>query len=488
MPEREDDIMELNPNYKLFVRADTEVKPNFLFFWHRRQVKLGRVEILYRDGVAYAQLKTGPHMWFCGFHRWRIQRINQSIELLQIKVGGRVKGPDLNRQKMYDEDGEEGGDIQLAGMNEFACEVTATLRLSCGITDVDRFLRYRDPLSVFLSKVRDMVHDMISNFPYDQYGGWATLLRDELKKRLKYTDSSEKLIGMQVEDVYIDNIQPNTRHDRNMIEMYQQVERARRELVEARDDKKRDKVVAENYAEQGGILNIAPSILALQNSPIGKALIERDADLKKLMVAAGLNPGVSVQAITDPQGQLGLGGGDTSSIGYLQPPVRSAGQLPPPANTPPSMPQYSPPGEVSGELYSTSDVRNPFYSSTPPPAAENTEQSVDATRQEQELAELREAGFMCAGKGQMTPAFDDNGQPVPGSKEWALEAYVKRPTGYLTIAFHCPPGYPMVPPRVQMRAPGGGGLRWTEPNTVRNWQPNYLLVNIARELNESIPD
>jgi hypothetical protein len=488
-------ITKLSDEHKIFILEEKPLKPNFFLFWHRQQVSMGEVWMLYQDGTLFKELHPGPHVWFNGlFHSWRVQRINQNIELLPIEVTGRVRGPSLDKEKKEEWEGE--GEVALAGMGEFACEVTANLGISCGIIRFETFLRYRDPLSVFLASVSNMVHEIIGNLPYDQYGRWATLLRDEVKQRLQFTNSAERLVGMTIEDVYITNIQPNTRHDRNMLEMYQQVERARRELLEAKDHSKRDKIVAESYAEQGGIMNISPALLALQNSPIGKALIERDADLKKLAVAAGLNPGVNIQAIPDPQRQAG---GDPS-IGYLQP-ARDMKQLPPSSGAPTN---FSRTDAISGSLsfpnanvnsnagaFSFPNVNSnagAFAPQAMPPAFADAETPIEQARQEQELTELTNAGFQCAGRGQFNPVYE-NGQPVPGSKTWILEVYASRPDGgYLTLVFHCPMGYPLKAPRVQMRSASAGGFRWIEPNAVRNWHPATLLATIAREINDSVLD
>lgn len=494
-------ITKLSEEHKFFVLEEKTLKPNFFLFWHRQQVSMGEVWMLYRDGGFHKKLDPGPHFWFNGFlHSWRIQRINQNIELIPIEVTGRVRGPSLDKEKKAE--WEDEGEIALAGMGEFACEVTANLGLSCGITRFETFLRYRDPLSVFLASVSNMVHEIIGKLPYDQHGHWATLLRDEVKQRLQFTNNAENLVGMRIEDVFITSIQPNTRYDRNMLEMYQQVERARRELLEAKDHSKRDKIVAESYAEQGGIMNISPALLALQNSPIGKALIERDAELKKLAVAAGLNPGVNIQAIPDPQRQAG---GDPS-IGYLQP-ARDMRQLPPSSSAPAN---FSTPDAISGSLsFPNSNTNSGAFSFpnpnsnlgassfpdagafTPqpaPPVFADAEIPIEQARQEQEIAELENAGFQCAGKGQFNPVYE-NGQPVPGSKTWILEVYASRPDGgYLTLVFHCPMGYPLKAPRVQMRSASAGGFRWIEPNAVRNWHPATLLATIAREINDSVLD
>ena len=102
--------------------------------------------------------------------------------------------------------------------------------------------------------------------------------------------------------------------------------------------------------------------------------------------------------------------------------------------------------------------------------------------------ELTMAGFLCAGKGQQTPTFDANGKPVPGSTEWVLEAYSPRAIGFLTIIFHCPMGYPITPPKVQVRTPDGGEMQWMEPDVVQAWHPGHLLVEVAQAIDEQMPD
>lgn len=486
MPEGQS-IIKVSEEQRFFILEDKQIKPNFFALWHRHQVSMGEVWILYRDGVYYDKLEPGPHIWFDGFfHEWRYQRINQNIELIQITVSGRVHGPELNRgNQTIDEDEEESMGSKLAGMDDFACEVTTTLGLSCGITRFEAFLHYRDPLSVFLAAVKNMVHEIISTLPYDQYGRWATQLRNDVKQCLQTTQSTEDLIGMRVQDVYVTEIQPNSRHDRSMLEMYQQVERARRELVEAKDNRKRARIVAASHAEQGEILNIAPSILALQDSPIGRALIERDADLKKLMIAAGLNPGVSIQAIPDPQQSL-QGRADAQPFGYLQP-VKNAGLLPTSSTQGSLVPGTPPPQDASTGTFFTSNNQSstsPFAAQTAPqpPRAAQPEPGIDPARIEQELTALQDANFMCAGKGQFTPTFDSNGQMIPGSKEWVLEVYAPHANSYLTLVFHCAMSYPTTPPRVQMRTPSDSRLQWVESNTASNWHAGSLLVHIAQEL------
>jgi hypothetical protein len=108
-----------------------------------------------------------------------------------------------------------------------------------------------------------MVVELIGQLPYDHYGQWATELRSLILDRLQGrsqggADSSERRLGIRVEDAFVTNFRPNTANDRNMLQLYQLVERARRELVEAQANAQRDGIVARSYAEQGDILKVAP--------------------------------------------------------------------------------------------------------------------------------------------------------------------------------------------------------------------------------------
>lgn len=235
-------------------------------------------------------------------------------------------------------------------------------------------------------------------------------------------------------------------------------------------------MVAQSFANQGAILDIAPSILALQNSPIGKELLARDADLRKMMVAAGLNPGVSVQPLREPQGQIG---GVPPSAGYLNPPRPVQQQQLPSGNT----------GQVFSVSGSLTDMgwQQSGQLSSVPSSTTGGSSPVDTERQDRELAALQAAGFQCAGRGQMSPTFDGRGQPIPGSMEWSLEVYVQRINGFITVVFNCPAGYPNVPPRVQVRAPGSSGMRAITPNAVSRWNVNSMLVEIVHEIDDTTP-
>jgi hypothetical protein len=485
----------------------------FLRFLLRTHVEDNTVLAIYRDGKLYKKLFPGPHFlwnWDIIWTRWGAKRINQRTVLLPAVAEGRVKGPLLPH------------DVSGSANSDLACNVTAQLQLACQIADIEKYLSFQEPLAVFYSSFHNMVAEIIGKLPYDQYGAWATTLRDYVKERLQGgRDDAMSLSGLRVEDVFVTAVEANEEHDRLMLEMYKLVERARRELLEAQANRQRDREIMHGYIDQGHILNIAPSILALQDSVIGKELIERDAELRKLMLAVGLDPSINVQTRQNIQQQPGSG--SNPSIGYLQP-FSSSGQLP--AGTTPhttaSQPLssgYAPSFSVSGSLSpaptgqsassSYPTVVNPDGLTFPignqsplvnqsgtspqaPSSADLTSGSDDTpiapTRQEQELTELDAAGFLCAGKGQLTPAFDQNGQPIPGSKEWVLEAYIPRAIGFLTMIFHCPAGYPIAPPRVQVRTPDGDGLNWYEPNVIQAWHPGHLLVEVAQEIDEQMPD
>jgi hypothetical protein len=469
MPEKPDDkITHLHPQHYLFILDDPDLNPRFKFrLWYRAQVEAGQVWQIYRDGVHYDQLKPGPHvMWNSLWHRWKALYINLRIVHLDFSINGRVKGPTLPRE------------AQSSAGVDLGCTVTAKLELSCKISNIETFLQYEDPLSTFSASLHNMVIEMIGKLPYDQFGEWATTLRDVIRERLQGgRNDAERLIGMRVEELYVTKVEPNTLQDRNMVAMYQQVERVRREFTEAQANRQRDTEVAQSFAEQGNILNISPAILALQNSPVGKELIARDADLRKMMVAAGLNPGVSVQPLRDPQVQINSG--LPSSAGYLNQP-RPTPQLP--AGTT---------GPISGSLpFNPNDQTNIGSWSGPPPTPPSTVSGslVDTERQDREIAALQAAGFQCAGRGQHSPLFDSSGQPIPGSMEWMLEVYVQRINGFITIVFHCPSGYPDVPPRVQVRAPGpGGSLKAITPNAVTNWNAQSILAGVVREIDDTTP-
>jgi hypothetical protein len=482
MPEQPDDkITQLNPQHYLFISEAPKLKFK-LRIWCRAQVEAGQIWQVYRDGVYYDQLKAGPHsLWNNLWHRWKVYPINIRTVQLKFTSEGRLRGPSMP------------GDSQSVTGIDLGCAVKAELQLSCKISNIETFLEHEDPLTTFSASLDNMVIEIIGKLPYDQFGDWATTLRDAIRERLQGgRNDAERLIGMRVEEVYVTKFDLQ---DRQMSAMYQQVARVRRELTEAQANHQRDGVVAQSFAEQGNILNIAPSILALQDSPIGKELIARDADLRKMMVAAGLNPGVSVQPLRDPQMQINAG--SPQPAGYLNAPQQPAPQFPSGTTGPISGSMaFNPNPNFQGSTGSmafnsiaqstTGNWNGPLAQPAPPVTVSGS--LVDTERQDQEITALQTAGFQCAGRGQHSPLFDGSGQPIPGSMEWVLEVYVQRINGFITIVFHCPSGYPHATPRVQVRTPGtGSSLKAIIPNVVKNWNAQSMLVEIVREIDDTTP-
>ncbi|MHB8598586.1 MAG: hypothetical protein ACYDER_17450 [Ktedonobacteraceae bacterium] len=467
MAKAQDSIMEITSEQRHFLPEEEELKAGF-FGRHTVQVDASQIWLLYRDGKLNRQLSPGRHSWWNGFfHKWRVTKINNRVELLHIQVKGRVKGPPMS--------GDAAGGTAL----ELACDVTAELELTCKIAEIENFIQYRAPLSVFMAAIQDMVVEFIGSLSYDQYGQWATVIRNWAKQYLGPGGGfdAEQRVGIRVDNVFVTDFKPSTVQDRTVLSMYQLIERGKRELVEAQSNAKRDTVVAESFARQGEILNLAPSILALQDSPIGRVLIDRDADLRKLMVATGINPGmnVNIQQVQDPTGQLW---GQGASPGYLNSP-----RSPIAAQLQPGFPSSS---QVTGQIYPAEQ-----QSSTPTPAQDTAQMSnespVDDALQELELSELEHAGFQTAGRGQIVPSYDAAGRPVSGSKEWVIQVTQRRTAGYLTMMFHCPAGYPNIPPSVEVKSPAGGGSQRMFPNIIHDWHAGCRLADAARELAESIP-
>src|SRR5438876_3198664 len=212
-------IIGIEEQHKLFVpEKEWDLNPRFtLGLFYRAQVEAGQVWQVYRDGVHYDHLRAGPHvLWNSLWHKWKALRINLRIVHLDYTFEGRVKGPQLPPE------------ARSVGGVDLGCTVTATLALSCRIANIETFLQYEEPISVFVSSLRDMTIEMISKLPYDQFGEWATTLRDYIRERLQGgRNDAERLIGMRVEEVYVTDVKPNTLQDRNMMATYQQVERVR---------------------------------------------------------------------------------------------------------------------------------------------------------------------------------------------------------------------------------------------------------------------
>jgi hypothetical protein len=469
MAEQHANITELSSEQKLFIVEEKNLEPN-LFGMIRVQVQAGNKWLVYRDGLLVKQLSPGPYTWWNGFlHKWKAHVINTRVELLSVDVKGRVKGPAVPK------------DASATQAVELACDVKAKLRLSVKIVEIESFIQYRDPLSVFLASIQNMVVELIGELPYDQYGQWAANLRDLIQERLQGRsrsgrDDAERRFGIRVEDVFVTDFQPNTVNDRNILNMYQLIERARRELVEANANAQRDSVIAQSFAEQGSIINIAPSILALQKSPVGKALIERDADLRGLMIHAGMYPNVNVtmQDSTNPSPQ------QQTSL-YLHPPQ------PTPPSLPPGAAGSYQPQQVTGQIYTrtgnTGQIPQPTSSTLSTP---EDGQPVDPGRQRAEITALEQAGYSMAGSGKVQPRYDECSQPIAGSEEWVLQAVRRYANNYLTVIFYCPAGYPVTPPRVQIKPPTGG-LIGMEPNSIQNWHPGRTLSEVALEVEQSLP-
>jgi hypothetical protein len=469
MASTKDRIMEITPEHQLFLLGEEKLKAG-LFGLYKVQVETGQTWLLYRDGELKERLGPGRHTrWNGFFHDYRIHKINKRVELLPIPVKGRVKGPSISSE------GAGGKSIELA------CDVTTELGITCKIAQIDNFIQFRDPLSVFLAAIQDMVVEFIGRLSYDQYGQWATMIRNWTKQYLgpRGGFDAEERVGIRIEDVFVTDFKPNKIHDNNVLSMYQLIEQGKRELVMAESRARWGNVVAESFAKQGETLNLPPSILALQNSSVGRALIEHDAELRRLMVATGINPSISVQSLQDPMGQPESS--QTSSLGYLHPPrLPVAGQLP---NGPTSSLQ------VTGQILPVDQpgAPQPFSSSTQDTLKDPDDSYVDAARQEVELTELERAGFQVAGRGQPVPTYDAAGQSVPGSKAWELTVSQRRATGNLAMMFHCPPGYPNTAPSVSVRSPMGGGYQSMFPNTIHEWNAGRMLADVAREIADSNP-
>ena len=494
---------------KSFLSDLEPIKPKLLFLY-RVRVPEGETWLLYRDGLLVQKRSAGPYSWSSlFFHKWEYQIINSRIELLPIKVHGRVRGPgglqDIS-----------GGASSVVGAPsvELACEVDAQLQLSIKITNIENFIQYRHPITVFESSVSNMVVELIGQLPYDQYGQWATQLRDAIQDRLQGRsqggrDDSERRLGILVDEVFVTGIQPNSVKDRNTLQMYQLVEKARRELVEVQAQAQRDKIQATSFAEQGQIINLVPSILALRDNPIGRVLIEQDAQLRGLvnytggdsLLASGgqptpyLNPPASPQINRNAEqvsGYLlpvGNQGPNTGSFGVGTP----YGQRPPAMdNQGPNTGNFgfgTPYNQSSPSMGNQGPNTGNFGFETPygqGPFGDNDDPPVDPVRQQNEIMALEQAGFKVAGRGKVSPRYNEQGELVPGSKEWNLQVLYQRTDGYLTIIFYCPSGYPAQAPRVQVKPPTGG-FTWITPNTTHAWNPSRKLLEIAQEVVQSFP-
>ncbi len=458
MPKSPEQISKITREQRPFLIEEIELKPRF-FVSYRVQVDQAEIWLLYRDGLFKKQLGPGLHKWWSRlFHKWRAQKINKHVEILYIEVKARVKGPSMPSE------------VAGGTAYELACDVIVELEITCKIAEIENFIQYSQPISVFCNAIQDMVYEYVGRLSYDQYGQWATEIRNWTKNLLgpRGRFDAERRVGLTVEDVFVKEFKPYTEYDDQVLSMFQLVEQS-----------KKYSVWAESFAKQGEILNISPSILALKNSPIGRALIERDAELRRLMVATGINPSISVQQKQDTMGQSESR--QTSSLGYLNPPrLPVAGRLP---NGPTSA------QEVTGQIFPVDlpGATHPFSVSTQDTLKDLDDSYVDVARQEQELTELGRTGFQVAGRGKPVPTYDAAGLSVPGSKAWELTVSQPRATGNLTMMFHCPPGYPNTAPSVRVQSPMGGGYQSTFPNTIHEWNAGRMLADVAREIADSNP-
>jgi hypothetical protein len=474
-----DKIYDTTVEQRVFMPKEMVLRPKFLGLL-REQVPAGKLWMLHCDGRLVRNLHPGPHTWWNGFlHKWTAQEINTRVELVPMRITGRVKGPSAPQ------------DLQGAPPIELACDVTADLELSVKVAEVENFVQHSDPISVFFASIHNIVVEEIGKLQYDQYGEWATMMRGKIRERLQEggRDNTERRLGMRVEEVFIIKFQPNSHKDRATLRMYELVEQARRELVVVRAQAQRQGIEAQSYAEQGRVINISPSILALRDHPVGKVLIEHDAELRGLMLYAGIAPGGDMAYTTHPSGQLA---GPGSGI-YLNPPLN---------NSPISSGSSFTGGltnQVTGQIWSPSDQptgptgQNSWQSTSPldpsspsSPLLDVPTLPVDPTRQQSEIAQLQGAGFMVAGKGNVSPRYDEQGSPIANSSEWMLQVSLERSSGPLVMIFHCPAGYPTSPPRVRVRQTTGGFV-WLVPNSVKNWNSGRSLFEVAHEINQSMP-
>ena len=169
--------------------------PNFFILYHV-QVDSGEMWVIYRDGVVWDRLLPGSHtLWGGFFHKWHAQRVSLKVHSLALTIKGRVKGSVSNVNLAYG--------------------VEVKLEIAFKISNIETFLQYQDPLLVFTASIKNMVAEMIGQLPYDQYGQWATTLRDAIRERLQGgRDDSERLVGIRVEEVYVTSFGPDRTHER----------------------------------------------------------------------------------------------------------------------------------------------------------------------------------------------------------------------------------------------------------------------------------
>jgi hypothetical protein len=497
MPDAPGTVNPTTVGHETFVKKEEPILATFLFGRRKVQVPMGQKWLIYKNGELVDQLNPGRHVWWGWFSEWKVQKVNTRIELMEQRVEGRVKGPDVPQNPE-----DRGSNISLA------CDVKATLRLSIKIKDVETYMQRTDPIITFRSALSNLVVEFIGQLKYDESenGNWATTLREQIRNALLGSrENAEQRFGLHIDDIYVVAVEPNSTRDREVLAMYRLVEQNKRRLTEVIDKRKSDAVDAQSFADQGSILNIAPSILKLQDSPIGKALIEQDSRLRELIIATGINPGINIQPLQEYPNQIS--GPQSAPNVYLNPAPSNLAQIGPASN---AFPQQAGPvsgpmpygSEVTGSLSTTGNLgrQNPPPSfpgaQQPMPSFPGAQQSVpsfsgasqapvpfpessdtfaiDEIRQNLELSALEKAGFTSAGRGQIATT----------TNEWTLMVYKRRPNGILTIAFTCPAGYPNNAPRVQVKT-ATGGYSDMQPNSLQGWQAHRLLADVAQEILET---
>jgi len=474
-------IVALKEEHKYFVRDGIDHKEEtdithrfFLRLFLLVQVQTNTVWIVYRDGLLYAQLRPGPHLLrSCPWRRWQVHRIEQRIISLPFLVEGRIKGPRLYGRG-------EGTEPE----NRLACNVQARLDINCRITNFAYFLQYEAPIKFFYNLANNIVNEVLGKLDYDQFGDWTSTLRNTLEHRLRRGghDDAERYLGLEVVKVTTNLVVHDDQYNQEMARMFQLVEQGKRELQAAR-----------HARQQGDILKLAPSILALKEHEVGRQLIERDADLRKLMIAAGIYPAQQQPVVP---GLLQAGTLDHQI--YIQPPG------PPPAALLP--------GQVTDGGIQTFVYADPVVASEPTtpllPASADLAQrptapllpaSADlarranladspftAQRKEVEKEQLRLAGFESGSWGARIVRSAAEGQPE--YVEWTLDVRVRLATGYLMLLFCCPQQYPLQAPGVWVRPVTGGGFEQSKPNTIANWHPGRMLFEVVREIVENTPE
>ncbi|HYU77246.1 MAG TPA: hypothetical protein VEL31_31650 [Ktedonobacteraceae bacterium] len=458
----------------------------FLGLALRAQVPPEHRWYVYRNGLLYKKLSTGLYvLWnWCNFlTKWQVRRINLRTVLLPALAYGRVRGPELPQGS------ERGANLDLA------LNVGAEFRLLCRIVNIEKFLSYELPLKVFYASFNNIVQERISQLPYDQYGKWASLLCRNVEEDLQVgRDNTEQLIGVRIERVFVDSFASSDEHDTEVLKLYQLTETVKRELE-----------TAISLGKQGELLDIAPSILALQNNEIGRELIRHDARLREMMIAVGMRPG----------GMLPIPGThiveSTQHFGYLSPPPSHSRQLPPVPPNPFSgpwnggntgpfsgpLPRTSPDGDIaqfSGPLPWTPPTSPDLGRPQPPPYTPgpsepsdplySTPSNTSAMRQRQEMdkEKLRLAGFDTNGWGPLG-TFDSMGNS--GNIKWSLTVTIQRENGYLVILFQCAHDYPSTAPTVQVRT-SHQGLQELWPKAITEWRPENSLVEVVQEIAQTI--